>query len=371
MQPTVAPRITRCVDSHRPSGDACCCPRIHDPRHLDNGPLRGSRILAGTVPNSSWRSWTLSLPIKRKRTHSFSAPAPVRPPAATSLSVPLRCIVPLYSCRPVKLAPGRELQSSVAEPVPPPAPADQEGDGGEDGWPAGALRGRSGREQCRCAAAPPAPGPPGSEADELASATHVPTQPSPHGLVAAAGSADAPSAPPWWSCSCGATPTGRIAALAATVADVAKTVADVDRRLIAAVVDVDRRLANLERRITGWQDRQHSPHDSTQTSGSASSVLGRSVLPFEGFSTPVAHPGDLSDGDEHTLCRVVASRPPASARALRALGARLGDRRSPRRPPALLRRSTTMVLRSRPRRGRSLSPEIHFVNPERGPPRHP
>ena len=65
----------------------------------------------------------------------------------------------------------------------------------KDGWPAGALRGRSGREQCRCAAAPPAPGPPGSEADELASATHVPTQPSPDGLVAAAGLADAPSAP--------------------------------------------------------------------------------------------------------------------------------------------------------------------------------
>ena len=54
---------------------------------------------------------------------------------------------------------------------------------------------------------------------------------------------------------------GRIAALALTVADLAKTVADVDRRLTAAVSDVDRRLANLEGRITGWQDRQHSPHD--------------------------------------------------------------------------------------------------------------
>ncbi len=65
---------------------------------------------------------------------------------------------------------------------------------------------------------------------------------------------------------------GRIAALTKTVADLAKTVADVDRRftaavadvdrrLTAAVADVDRRLANLEGRITGWQDRQHSPHD--------------------------------------------------------------------------------------------------------------
>ena len=54
---------------------------------------------------------------------------------------------------------------------------------------------------------------------------------------------------------------GRIAALALTVADLAKTVADVDRRLTTAVSDVDRRLANLEGRITGWQDRQHSAHD--------------------------------------------------------------------------------------------------------------
>ncbi len=54
---------------------------------------------------------------------------------------------------------------------------------------------------------------------------------------------------------------GRIAALAGTVADLAKTVTDVDRRLTAAVSDVDRRLANLEGRITGWQDRQHSPQD--------------------------------------------------------------------------------------------------------------
>ena len=52
---------------------------------------------------------------------------------------------------------------------------------------------------------------------------------------------------------------GRIAALAVTVADLAKTVADVDRRLTAAVSDVDRRLVNLEGRITGY--RQHSPHD--------------------------------------------------------------------------------------------------------------
>ena len=48
----------------------------------------------------------------------------------------------------------------------------------------------------RCgAAAPPAPARQGSDADELASATHVPARPSPPGLVAVAGLADAPSAP--------------------------------------------------------------------------------------------------------------------------------------------------------------------------------
>ena len=41
---------------------------------------------------------------------------------------------------------------------------------------------------------------------------------------------------------------GRIAELGRTVAALAATVADVDRRL-----------ATLEGRITGWQDRKHSP----------------------------------------------------------------------------------------------------------------
>ena len=40
----------------------------------------------------------------------------------------------------------------------------------------------------------------------------------------------------------------RIGALAASVAQLAATVADVDRRL-----------ATLDGRITGWQDRRHSP----------------------------------------------------------------------------------------------------------------
>ena len=41
---------------------------------------------------------------------------------------------------------------------------------------------------------------------------------------------------------------GRIAELGRTVAALAATIADVDRRL-----------ATLEGRITGWQDRKHSP----------------------------------------------------------------------------------------------------------------
>ena len=41
---------------------------------------------------------------------------------------------------------------------------------------------------------------------------------------------------------------GRIAQLARTVATLAET-----------VVNVDRRLATLEGRITGWRDRQHPP----------------------------------------------------------------------------------------------------------------
>ena len=43
------------------------------------------------------------------------------------------------------------------------------------------------------------------------------------------------------------------------IASLDRHLGDVDRRLSAQVTDIDRRLAMLEGRITGWQDRQHSP----------------------------------------------------------------------------------------------------------------
>ena len=43
------------------------------------------------------------------------------------------------------------------------------------------------------------------------------------------------------------------------IASLDRRLGDVDRRLSAQVTDIDRRLAMLEGRITGWQDRQHSP----------------------------------------------------------------------------------------------------------------
>ena len=38
-----------------------------------------------------------------------------------------------------------------------------------------------------------------------------------------------------------------------------RMVADVDRRLSAAIADIDRQLTTLEGRITGWQNRRNTP----------------------------------------------------------------------------------------------------------------